>query len=1200
MLKKGFLLRALLAGCMVLGLSVAAFAERPKGEPKERPSLAKGNAEKVRYQILNINNLWSWIRNDGQANHSPLGRDGVYYPRNTGHCVYQDGLMWGGKCYVDAGLTIPAPNSQLIRVGGANYAVGTREGWIIGSGASAVAADPNDVRTRSYRIRRDYFFMSDEELQRDADEYFELSLSGATASSDQVATIKRRYDDDWKEWPVDLGAPYIERNGTPGYQAPPAFSESFTPDNLITGNYDEPGVAGADPNSPADQVIWMVFNDLDANATVALQGSDPIGLECQVTMWGYKRTDALGNIYFKRYKLFNKGGVRIDAAGTKGSFYVDSMYVCQWSDIDLGNAGDDLIGCDVDLSMGFTYNANAQDDNYRQFQLPPPADGYDFLQGPIIASPGDSAVFDLKRIQGFKNLPMSSFSYFSAGSVYSDPPRNYSQGTIRWYKLMRGFVPLDGPDLYYPFPPGQTQTQFPYSGDPVTKTGFIDGLGTQYSFAPGDRRILVNTGPFRLNPGDVQEIVVALVVGLGSDRLSSISVMKFNDKFAQNTYNALFQVAKPPAKPNVVVSELDGEVILEWGSNQASVADIEGRINNPGAFRFEGYNVYQFPRRNSSISEATRIATFDLPDDPSVVLDEQFDPASGQILRLPVQYGSNSGITRQFHFRRDYVRDIDKIYNGQEYFLAVTAYSVSTVDGYTPTALESEPQLIIVTPKRPFGMQLQTALGDTVQGVVHSGPSDGAAYPVVVQPDKLTGHDYKVVFKDDGSGTGNTVWDLIDVTAGNKVVIADVANQTGDDQYLFTDGFQLRVVGAPLSFKRIWTVANAAGPLNPPGPGCFAFNNSGFPTSDGLPPNDAGTNDRPQPNQQANGAAGRGWGVHTADNGTRANFDPFLTRVSNTGANWPRIIPQDWEIRFTAAGGYAYDPFVTGKVIRVPFEIWRIGIGTPDNTSDDVRFVPYVLDDDESGTFNLCATHPNAGGSVANEHSISGGDNDPYTDWIYFATPADVTPGDAGYKAWEAAALAIPPEGDGGAFYNVLATDNTLRRIVLVNWNGGSVNDPTFPANVVSQMPETGTIFRLVTTKPNTPLDSFTFSTPAPVVTAAQQAASFNNIGVYPNPYYAFNPAEENSINHFVTFNNLPPTVTIRIFNLAGQLVRTLEKTNNSDQFMRWDLQNQTALPVASGMYIAYVEGVVPASGEKISKVVKFAVIQEQEILDVF
>ncbi|MGH7493475.1 MAG: T9SS type A sorting domain-containing protein [bacterium] len=1187
---------------LVLGMGSLTMAkERPAGERKDRQqSLSKITGE-PRWQILNINNFTTWARNDGQSNHTPRAIDGGLFPRGTRTLIYQDGLMWGGKCYVDAALTIPAPNSQLIRVGGANYVVGSREGWIIGQGATAVAADPADSRARAFRIRRDYFFMSDGEVQRDAAESNEILEASVTAA--QMQTIRSRYDLDWREWPVDLGAPYIERNGTAGYQPPPSFSDTFTPDHLISGNYDEPGLAGADPNSPADQVIWLAYNDLDANQTLALEGSEPMGLEVQVTLWGYKRTDALGNIYFKRYKFTNKGGIAVDAAGTKGAFYINEMYTCQWSDPDLGNAGDDILGNDSTFSVGYVYNANGIDSEYNKFRLPPPCAGYDFLQGPAVPSPGDSAVFDLKIVYDKKNLGMTSFTYFSAGSPFSDPTGSYSTSTLRWYKLMRGFAPTDGEDQYYPVPPGFSPTKYPLSGDPIKQIGFLDGEGTQYSFPPGDRRLLCNTGPFSLSPGETQEVVVATIGGLGADRLSSVAVMLFNDQFAQNTYNALFQVAKPPTAPAVSVNNLDREVVIEWGSNLARVADTENKLNNPGGYKFEGYNVYQFPIRGGGLADAVRIATYDLTTDPSVVLNTVVDIESGQVLSIPVQFGSNSGIRRVFNFTRDYVRDIDALYNGQDYFLGVTAYSVTTIPGFLPSFLESEAQVIVVTPQKPFGTVYQQdgsaiALGDTLRNVSHTGPSDGAAYPLVVNSSVLNGHDYKIVFKDDGTGTGATIWDLIDVTANNRVVLANVANQSGDDQYAFTDGFQLRIVGAPNSFKFIQTVANAAGPIDPPTNGSFSFNNSGFPTPDGGPviaPPNPGANDRPLNQQSTNAST---WGVHTADNGSRASFDAFLVRTSNNGGNWAHIIPYDWEIRFTAAGGYAYDAFGTSnKVIQVPFELWRTGIATPNDASDDVRWVPYMLDDDLSGTYNLCATHPNAG---ANDHSISGGDNDPYTDWVYWATPADLTPGDAGYRAWEAAALAIPGGADDGSFYNVLATDNTLRRTVLVNFNGGSVSDPTFPANLNAALPETGTVFRLTTTKPNTPIDSFTFKSPAPTVTQDLQASSFKTINVYPNPYYAFNPAEETTLSRYVTFNNLPPTATIRIFNLAGQLVRTLEKTDDPVQFMQWNLQNQIGLPVASGMYIAYIEGVLTASGEKVSKVLKLAVIQEQEVLDVF
>ena len=131
--------------------------------------------------------------------------------------------------------------------------------------------------------------------------------------------------------------------------------------------------------------------------------------------------------------------------------------------------------------------------------------------------------------------------------------------------------------------------------------------------------------------------------------------------------------------------------------------------------------------------------------------------------------------------------------------------------------------------------------------------------------------------------------------------------------------------------------------------------------------------------------------------------------------------------------------------------------------------------------------------------------------------------------------------------------------------------------------------------KLNTSKVTYTFTSPAPLAGAEQDAVSAKKVGVFPNPYYASNLAESNRFDRFVTFNNLPKTAVIRIFNLAGQLVRTLEK-NSANQFLRWDLMNARNYPVASGIYIAYVD--LPDLG--FTKTLKFTVIQQQEVLDYY
>lgn len=570
-----FLLKLFVFGLM-LGATVLQ-AQTPDKSRNNRVRNLQKEAGTPRYGVLNINNLSAWFRSDGLSNHSPAANNGLYFPRFTAWAIYQDGIMWGGKVYRDAALTQPGPFDQTIRVGGANYNTGTVAGRIMGAGASALPQDPNDADVRIFRIRRDYRDMTDEELRRDAANVNEIQVSAVTVA--QIQAVRDQYDKDWKEWPVSHGAPFIDRNGNGLYDAPPTFTATFTVDSLIAGGFDEPGIAGANSANPADQVLWHVYNDLDRFQTVALQGSEPIGLELQKTIWGYKRTDALGNVYFSRLRIINKGGVDVDGSGTRGSFFIDSMYVSQWTDTDIGSAGDDLLGVDTVLALGYTYNGSPADAEYQKFNLPPPSVGYDLLSGPTVPSPGDSALFDVRRRYGFRNLGLSAFTQFSTGDAYTDPGRTYTTGTLRWYRVLRGFAPTDAPDRYFNHPPGVTPGPFPYSGDPITGAGFIDGLGTNYSFSPGDRRFVLTSGPFRMSPGDTQEVVFAFIGGLGSDRFSSISALRAASRLAQSMYDNLLRSFAPRTSVEVhYPNQAQSAVTILSDASGISTQNIEGTL----------------------------------------------------------------------------------------------------------------------------------------------------------------------------------------------------------------------------------------------------------------------------------------------------------------------------------------------------------------------------------------------------------------------------------------------------------------------------------------------------------------------------------------------------------------------------------------------------------------------------------------------
>jgi hypothetical protein len=146
--------------------------------------------------------------------------------------------------------------------------------------------------------------------------------------------------------------------------------------------------------------------------------------------------------------------------------------------------------------------------------------------------------------------------------------------------------------------------------------------------------------------------------------------------------------------------------------------------------------------------------------------------------------------------------------------------------------------------------------------------------------------------------------------------------------------------------------------------------------------------------------------------------------------------------------------------------------------------------------------------------------------------------------------------------------------------------------------PANGTVIRFNTYKPIDLNDVFTFSTAGldPTSSDSLLALAIEKINVFPNPYYAYNELATSPYDQYVTFTHLPAKATIKIFNLAGVLVRTIEHDNAASQFAKWDLLNASTIPVASGMYIAHIN--MPDAGKQ--KILKLMVIQSKQILEYY
>ena len=92
---------------------------------------------------------------------------------------------------------------------------------------------------------------------------------------------------------------------------------------------------------------------------------------------------------------------------------------------------------------------------------------------------------------------------------------------------------------------------------------------------------------------------------------------------------------------------------------------------------------------------------------------------------------------------------------------------------------------------------------------------------------------------------------------------------------------------------------------------------------------------------------------------------------------------------------------------------------------------------------------------------------------------------------------------------------------------------------------------------------------------------NLDEIGVVPNPYYAFSGYETSRLDNRVKFINLPRLCTINIYNVSGTLIRTFRKDNDLT-YVDWDLKNHKNVPISGGTYICHIE--VPGAGETVLK----------------
>jgi hypothetical protein len=1024
----------------------------------------------------------------------------------------------------------------------------------------------------------------------------------------------------WQDWKdaVALGADYYDGNGNGVYDPLPINSSTKWNPSL-----DRPDILG-------DATVWCVYSDQKASAIRTFNDVSPQGIEIRQTVFAFNSKSIIGNMIFVRYKIVNTGVV---------ADVLDSVYLSVVDDADIGDSGkNDLVGCDTLLNAGYMYHKTGSDDG--KWGSTPPCFMVDFFQGPRSYIPGvtftdvngngvydagdialDTAtdvrgkVMGIQTYPGAKNLGLSSFFNYPNGADPADrfQGRYYCQGLTKSGGLndpCTGFGIVVGEDCKTidPF--------FMYSGDPVAHTGWLHNT-------PDDQRQLSNTGPFKLVKNDTVSIIVAYIIGKGTDYLNSITVAKTYDITAQKIFDANFPSLPPPPPVVATTKTGDGFIDITWPTYkniQYKAVDSVFVVSR----NVHGFFVTQYFTNSKSAvvnnqPNSAIIARYDLRDsiqnifykvsNGGIDLREASAPDGNKLDSLVVA-DSISGRVKLRLFNDPSTGN--SLIKGHEYYFTITEYTVNnwavvnratntygpSGDYYDPSGNaveEFETSLLTVTMGSD---EFSPSLLNTYVKK-NTGPSSGSVKYLIVNQNNLTGDVYKVDFHTDNNpldGLYTPWWSLKNVTTNKSLVDSSVTYNFDTTNYTGTpiEGFVPRIeplvpeFGTPIYANKgvnypdssKWYAAflgilNAKGvfymgkDLNPPsastvGIGYDSINaiRSTVISADQLRKVELRFGDSSYAYRYVNGFIGANL---TAQRGSTVYAEGIAatdTVGKGTIGNWDAVTNH--------ANGF----------FKVPFSAWVVDSANNEKRQLAVGFIERrkSLRGNPDGIWD-------PGLSLAGSEEVI----------LIFNSPYDIVPhveftGDL-------ASTPIKPAEVVKGYTLTASVSDSLKNIAKSPW----LNTLYLVA-----MQRKGTAFYKdgdiltipMVTYPYTSTDEFQFTTTAGGnLSAVDKKALFDKVNVFPNPLYGYNPqtsyTQAAADEPFVTFSNLPGDVTINIFTLSGTRIRTLttkDKLSPTSPFLRWNLKNEDGLRAASGMYLAIVAS--PGFG---NKVLKFAIIMPQK-----
>ena len=452
-----------------------------------------------------------------------------------------------------------------------------------------------------------------------------------------------------------------------------------------------------------DQTIWWVFND-KGNAHTETGGS-AIGMEIRAQAFAFATNDEINNMTFYSYEIINRS-----------TYTLTNTYFSPWTDVDLGYAKDDYVGCDVARGLGYGYNGTNVDGTGQTeaYGANPPAVGVDFFQGPYLDPDGlDNPKYDVtiigadtiltqrrdESINGvnFGNGIVDDERYGMRRFVYhnnTDSPINGDPDVAaEYYLLLRG-IWKNGAKMEYggtavPNAAGtvgpQCDFMFPFDSDPwnwgtggIAPNGGFNTNGFYWSEetgnegkpnAPDDRRFMQSAGPFTLKSGAVNYITFGVPWARSTEGTAwaSVELLRRVDDKCQNMFDKCFKVLDGPDAPDLIITEMDKKLVFYISnpkdSNNYKEEYAEKDDNIPNGYdkyyRFEGYQVYQLANKEVNADElsdntkARLVMQCDIKNNVSRIVNFIYDENLHFSVPTLMVEGGDNGIQNTFMVTQD-------------------------------------------------------------------------------------------------------------------------------------------------------------------------------------------------------------------------------------------------------------------------------------------------------------------------------------------------------------------------------------------------------------------------------------------------------------------------------------------------------------------------------------------------------------------